>query len=1408
MKIIILLLFCVAGAFAQSCAVTSPATGALYTSPQTIPLTISVSSAPTADHAVYWISYRRWATTYATDQGQSPSELWEKWQGSAFAGLWYTGLNGDGLHFAQAFLYDIYGNLLAQCTSSLFTVRIEGMSNQSFNATPTTGTQKFGLLTFDGGGQTGGTFYLDGFALTDGSTPYYTVCGGSGTTSQSGGIQIPNLVTTCFPNGPHLLAGFYGISGLTHPYLPSVTVSGVSTTTITTTTPHYSTTGNIVTFTNSGGALPTGLTSGAQCEAQSSATAPCTATIVIAAGVMTVTTSASTGATTGTPVYVRDIESTNSAGQPNCDGPYTANAGTTGTSILITAPASCPNGAIASNDFEIIVNPYYVTFLTNSTLSVSSSCSPCIQTVAQPLVPGSAISLSGGSGTTTMTQRIRSPYWALSGPGDHPSAGGPAYVQTISMFSNGITPMEIDPPSVEYHGWGGKTGDTLCAIIKNTDLSLSTVACSTFTYTLTADGLVTGAVSVNASTGALTYAAPASWSIPTAPFAWAKATVSCSTCSGAGGALPSVKVTIENHGGSSSAAVTFPHYTKAGPIATAFTPGQSIFATSAWHADLGFSTNLVTCNGSLFDITAASWSSGVATVTVGTSLGVSSGNFSYSISGVYPTGYNGLFQVTVTSATTLTYALTVNPGTFVSGGDVSNAPNCRNYGLGSLLQTSLFNTALLGLTTNTGLNDPPATSCPVWATYSQGSQIYFTENYALQYGIGLEFDMQDVLWQGGFQDMRPLAAIVNNTGYNRHACLQSLISHMASVGNYRRTFLDDESTDFYGSIFRPAPLIGGGVWTDAVVSGSSIVFDFPSGISIQTPWVQSTGVGAWLQIISATNTCLNGWYPMNGVTNGGGAGSYTVSITSINVNGCPNGTYEPSGGVTEATAQFVLSPTYIGTVQNISALPSALSHAQTCWSGSGGCSASGQVLTSIVVSGSTATINWNNHGLLAGAAVRIWSATTANLDVLSVVNPSPGANSFTITYNGTTGTVAPASGTYNLASDPSLFITVDPEWGPNALGQFYSLIDATANAPVESFSLLGTFFGGNTNASLQSYLYPPNGSNAFSYNENGAPTQVYGIDGTINDWVHFPDSTIGIATRAWQMAPRSTLWGAGLDYTAYCFGLTFNPACDRPAHLTWRPESVIAQRYPTKSLGFVFDRLYNFEGNSAQDYLACCGWGHPNGNPYTSISQNRSTNQWNAATLFNALVTQDARWELQPQANKPYYGVFFVTDAHTSATYGNQTTLTCGSEQPYGAFTVNTNAISGGSLYVKYLDGYKLTVQLVAGNPSTISQEWCGSPGAVWDMIAQPPGVNYFDTMRFMPPTSLPFGAVKYLIRVGYGPTQMNRNDAVDCTSGCSIVVDHSNVNAYYQIIYANSNSRPVGPPNPIPITIPSMGLQ
>jgi hypothetical protein len=77
-----------------------------------------------------------------------------------------------------------------------------------------------------------------------------------------------------------------------------------------------------------------------------------------------------------------------------------------------------------------------------------------------------------------------------------------------------------------------------------------------------------------------------------------------------------------------------------------------------------------------YTVTAASWSSGTATVTIGTNTLIQSDTII--VSGIPASGYNGTFVVTSqgqgaqTTSTTVSYALPTNPGTYTSGGTVTS----------------------------------------------------------------------------------------------------------------------------------------------------------------------------------------------------------------------------------------------------------------------------------------------------------------------------------------------------------------------------------------------------------------------------------------------------------------------------------------------------------------------------------------------------------------------------------------------------------------------------------------------------------------------------------------------------------------------------------------------------------------
>jgi hypothetical protein len=72
-----------------------------------------------------------------------------------------------------------------------------------------------------------------------------------------------------------------------------------------------------------------------------------------------------------------------------------------------------------------------------------------------------------------------------------------------------------------------------------------------------------------------------------------------------------------------------------------------------------------------FTVTGASWSGGVATLTVASTRGLRVKE-EISVAGMNPSGYNtSLAAITAMTATTVSYAVAVNPGAFVSGGTLS-----------------------------------------------------------------------------------------------------------------------------------------------------------------------------------------------------------------------------------------------------------------------------------------------------------------------------------------------------------------------------------------------------------------------------------------------------------------------------------------------------------------------------------------------------------------------------------------------------------------------------------------------------------------------------------------------------------------------------------------------------------------
>ena len=130
--------------------------------------------------------------------------------------------------------------------------------------------------------------------------------------------------------------------------------------------------------------------------------------------------------------------------------------------------------------------------------------------------------------------------------------------------------MEIEVPYWEMHLIAGASTRSTCPKIKNTDLTLTTIACnaSGLTYTEVNDGVLSGVCSVDSSGNVTPIMA-----------GWCQVLVACAACAAGGVSLPPVTVYIQVHSGS----ITFPHFTHNGSIATAFSPGNSFFPLSAWQ---------------------------------------------------------------------------------------------------------------------------------------------------------------------------------------------------------------------------------------------------------------------------------------------------------------------------------------------------------------------------------------------------------------------------------------------------------------------------------------------------------------------------------------------------------------------------------------------------------------------------------------------------------------------------------------------------------------------------------------------------------------------------------------------------------------------------------------------------------
>lgn len=1391
----------------QTCTITNPTASQLIQVPEPVQLSLTCSGAPTAYRAVWYVDYLRYAEGFNRDQHQSPVDASEAWMGTPFAVTWYSGNSWDGPHNVYAKLFDIFtdpstGTPLATTPVVNFTVRIEGLSNISISV-PTSGIGPYSRSEPASG--LGPNSSIDG--MNTGSSinstwpAFYTPCGANNQTQ---------TVTYCWQDGTHLIhEADLGPGGtLSEPYLhtASFTSSNISGNVISAAN-HVFQNGRPVVFTSVSGLSP--VTAGCQYFWTGSNTA----TVSTGSSAITVTlSSACSGMTTGTPVYLQNIPYTgvqNGQGYEPCDGYYTM-ASVSGSTFTVATPAGCASGISLSTcgsncSFEVDVFPYFVHYVDANDVAFSATpggatlaltCTSCSGTISTrtnspwytsnlqggtqtdfvdwaktgaiagvselvtfnntPTPSGSA---SSGSSTITVSSATNiGKNQTVSGTGiaagtvvtGAPSGTSvPISPVTTGSVSGVVTfhsPSQIQIPYWEYHGYAGKASDTLCpAGILNTDNTLTPESCSYFTYMVSNSYGISGAISVS-STGAITYNNTSSW------------TCSASPCS-------------------------YP----------VFPPAQGAWIQVQIHCD--------TCGVGGIELP---W---------GTAYIQNHGNSSTSVTFPHFTPDNGIVN-------------SFTPGeSFFSTAVWQSDPSQQTAWSATALKHANVNTVWYGLFTNAdmvGLLDPSATTCP---TPSSQPVLPGIVSWLNTNNFASVFDLYPI-WSSWVSDPRSLEAILKNTGYNRQSCLQSLVNYVRNVGRGLMAFnADDEISNALGGILNPNPTIGtcGAInnrFCGISVSGGVATIT-GSGFGNVSVWNQSQGTGSAVEITGITsNSLCNGWYLPTAVT--------SITITAPALPGCGNGTAITSS--TDVSAQINLpfsdwaGPTPMW--QNAGYLPWNLSAGVCAWTNAEPPCVLFSSDVYVTVSGSTATLHCSTtcgtgigNYLTVGRVIRIWRGTTSNLNIIAPITNVPDASDVQFVYPGTTGGVAPTctgtGGQCNGTTDGFAYVTIDPNFPPNPLAQFYSILGSMSNPVPNFWTILGSFFDGVSQTLTDFEGTPANSNASWVYVQQGWPSW-YGTSGTVWSAMMYAYPWGAINTRPYQQRPRGALISAngvtGNDVTIpMCKGFGYNPACDRPSqNLDLRPETKIAEYEGLKMSGITATKLYYEQDDTSSAYSKdCCGWQSQNNFVGTAINPYTAPKQWKAFALFNALVHSREDTELQPETNKPYISPQFMTDAHLSSTYGNETSVLCAQEIPYGAETVSLNPIAGGSTLLYDLDGYRLRVSQVSGNPSSIAREWCPSPGFTSVYVSQPPGYSALDNMTFGPPkvngvVTLPFGATKFLIQVGYFPDDMRDDPVTDCTAGCTIAVDHHNLNAWYRVLYANANSLPVS--IGAPVEIPSQG--
>jgi hypothetical protein len=952
--------------------------------------------------------------------------------------------------------------------------------------------------------------------------------------------------------------------------------------------------------------------------------------------------------------------------------------------------------------------------------------------------------------------------------------------------------MGLYPPFGELHlcvtspGPWCPSSVNVAPLIQNTDLSFTTISPSSVVFAAANDGGAQSTVATANSSGTVTAVNPG----------WANVTITCTTCA-AGGSLPTITIPAKVY----ATIPTFNTFTHCGQIATSYVPSSSpcssFWPNPMWQQTLLLSTPYYSAsnqepwipnemqeaniNSTFEGATFPSVSSpkvSSCTAAGGTNNSV----LQYLQSAAVAAGT--YFQLDVTTLTQEFDTGVIGFGAFLQNSDWNRqlcyqqwvqqlVTNGRTFALEGLDEVNQHNIAGLGpgrsgimgqSSVDSGFNvdlAPPITSNGSGAcTATVNMSFYAAWNQTTGTGDGITIINATSAGLNGFHLVRSTVP----TGTDITQATSLMFDCTAASGTYNSTTDPTAQLVYFytGALSRTGILpavLGSATQGTSTAQPVQLTITAASNGNPSSFTVSSPAGSPWLVAVpppgsSVTISGFSGnWAPENGTCG-------TVIVVSQNTFKCTTINGSPVNASTFGTT----------TGSPVSTTP----------------------LTSLVASSGTLTVNWAGHRISSGTLVQIRSATNTNLHTIAPIS--------NVTTNTFTVPTLAADGTYNSSTDPNLYIIVDPGFTNQTLSVVASLTRAV-NGPTINYAPIGSPIS-NTEIAYR-WLGDPNALDAgMTYVAQGA-TPIYGTGGSVSQTAN-SHSTGLLNDRAYILEPHRPLVSVGMTYAKMCLGYV-QPACgDQSNNALIRPESLLASFGAGVIWGAAGDFIYNYEDNPFNIYT-----GYPIGSNNAgafAIASQTTPVTWNAMANFNALMKRLEPFYLQPRINTPYFGPALPATAHQNSTNtARLLVIACQNETPYPTFTLFDTlglSYSGGTILKYVVDTRKMVTSKLSA--ATDAYTGCaGSPGDVTAYIFLGSGTSSpLDNVTFSAPATFPFGSSKMAIRVGYSPRykgQLTMQDAAatNCTAGCIIPVDHSNADAWYQILYLDSNNLVKGAGDP-----------